>query len=166
MYTSRINLLNLVPYFSLFKNTIIPTNDESSHRYYSKMESIVRPLLFIYSKTCSTRSKFNYHSNYSPSSTIIYVTRTLILKRRSAHRCVLSRFDFKGVVPQSIPYLLVAIQNHGRSKISPRSLEGKRGTGRKRRRFLFHGSRGCTPGSIFILVVENFQGKRGWSREI
>lgn len=130
------------------------------------MESIVRPLLFIYSKTSSTRSKFNYHSNYSPSSTIIYVTRTLILKRRSAHRCVLSRFDFKGVAPQSIPYLLVAIQNHGRSKISRRSLEGKRGRGRKRRRFLFHGSRGCTPGSIFILVVENFQGKRGWSREI
>lgn len=130
------------------------------------MESIVRPLLFIYSKTCSTRSKFNYHSNYSPSSTIIYVTRTLILKRRSAHRCVLSRFDFKGVAPQSIPYLLVAIQNHGRSKISRRSLEGRRGRGRKRRRFLFHGSRGCTPGSIFILVVENFQGKRGWSREI
>lgn len=96
--------MNLVPYFSLFKNTIIPTNDESSHRYYSKMESIVRPLLFIYSKTCSTRSKFNYHSNYSPSSTIIYVTRTLILKRRSAHRFYLdsiSKVSFPNQYPTS-----------------------------------------------------------------
>lgn len=44
-----------------------------------------RSFYFIYSKTSSILSKFNYRSSnfYSPSSTIIYLNHTLILRRIS-----------------------------------------------------------------------------------
>lgn len=163
--------MNLVPYFSLFKNTIIPTNDESSHRYYSKMESIVRPLLFIYSKTCSTRSKFNYHSNYSPSSTIIYVTRTLILKRRSAHRFYLDSIS-KVSLPNQYPTSSSLFKTtdarrslEDLSKISRRE-KGKRKKKKKipvprvprvHSRIHFHSGRRKFPGETW-LVSRNLKG--------
>lgn len=108
--------------------------------------------------------KFNRHSsNYSPCSTIIYVTDALILRPRSAHLDSISKVSLPN---RYHPIILVSIQNHGRSRISRRE-RGKRR--RRKKKKIPTGLAGAFQDPFSFRSpagVENFQGKRGWSREI
>lgn len=108
--------------------------------------------------------KFNRHSsNYSPCSTIIYVTDALILRPRSVHLDSISKVSLPN---RYHPIILVSIQNHGRSRISRRE-RGKRR--RRKKKKIPTGLAGAFQDPFSFRSpagVENFQGKRGWSREI
>lgn len=129
------------------------------------MESIVRPLLFIYSKTSWTRSKFNYHSNYSPSSTIIYVIRTLILKRRSAHR-----FYLDSISKVSLPNQYPTSSSLFKTTDARRSLEdlskGKGEEEEKEEDSCSTGPAGALQDPFSFWSSKISRGNVGWSREI